>query len=73
MNNKQIKLHFPRYTVLTNRKVSTLKGDAHLLFIVVKKDGEYISWLYDINTKGCYEGTYCKTMLQAMKRHASRN
>lgn len=73
MNNKQIKLHFPRYTVLANRKVSTLKGDAHLLFIVVKKDGEYISWLYDINTKGCYEGTYCKTMLQAMKRHASRN
>lgn len=73
MNNKQIKLLFPRYTVLASRKVSTLKGDAHLMFIVVKKNGEYISWLYDINTKGCYEGTYCKTMLQAMKRHASRN
>lgn len=73
MNNKQIKLHLPRYTVLASRKVSTLKGDAHLMFIVAKYRDEYVSWLYDINTKGCCEGTYCKTMLQAMKRHASRN
>jgi hypothetical protein len=73
MNNKQIKLHFPRYTVLASRKVSTLKGDAHLMFIVVKKNGEYISYLYNTNDNGCYEGKYFKRMLDAMKAHATRN
>lgn len=73
MKNQQVKINLPRYTVLANRKVSTLKKDAHLHFIVAKYNGEYVSWLYNAEYKAVYEGKYFKTMLGAMKAHASRN
>lgn len=73
MNNKQIKINLPRYTVLANKKVSTLKGDAHLRFIVAKYNDEYVSWLYNADFKSVYLGYYFKNMLDAMKHHASRN
>lgn len=72
MKNQEVKIHLPRYTVLANRKVTTLKKDEGLYFVVVKYNGEYMSCVLDTRTKLLSEHKFFSRMIDAVKHFTKR-
>lgn len=64
---------FKDIVVLNVRKVSNHTGDEYLRYILCKRHtGEYVSWGYNINDKGCYWGHYFNDHEEAILHYKNR-